>query len=192
MKPLVVDPSKPIVAPRPEFMAFRAVAFRVPIGSDLDENTAISAKRIYDVAVRHAEVLFEIDSDGGLVEYLGVIVEVIYDLIESGVDVRALVYDKCYSAAMTLLMIFPAAARYCQPQSKFMIHSAHFGPGSPKLTPEGQMYVAEQNRLYILDPIVASTRITRRSLQAALNTGSDLFISAPEALELGIVSAIIK
>ncbi|GAC1371003.1 MAG: hypothetical protein NVSMB39_4410 [Candidatus Saccharimonadales bacterium] len=192
MAKLRLAPNKPRVEPRPDFEAFKATAFPISIGSNLKEIDAIKAQKSYITARHHDTILFTIDSNGGHLEYVGLIIEVIYDLMDSGIDVRVIAEDKRYSIAMSIFISFPPAARYCGPQTKFMIHSVHFGANQPELTPEGREFVADRNRLYILDPVVAGTRIARESLQAVLDSGEDLFIPASEALQLRIVSAIIK
>ena len=196
MTQLRIDPSKPRVDPLPFFAAFEAAAFVIPIGSDLGENDARMAKEIYARASRYSNVLFAINSDGGDPRQIGLINELILDLMDTkiqdnNIDVRAVVRNKCFSAAMTIFMTFPASARYCSYVSRFLIHSVHFGRDAPKLNPDEMRQLSFINRHYVIDAISENTLISQESLQEVVDAGKDIYISAPEALELGIVSAIV-
>ncbi len=192
MVALRLDPSKPQVAPRSDFAEFRRLAYPIHIGSDLSEIDADKAQIAFRSARRHDKVLFEIDSNGGQLKHTNRLLAVIYELLDLGIDVRVLVGEKCFSVAMSVLMFFPAEARYCRPTSSFMIHSIHFGDHEIEMSPKIQRFVKRKNKLFFLDLISASTRISKESLREVLDSGEDVFISASEALELGIVSAIIN
>ena len=191
MVALSLDPSKPQVAPRSDFDEFRKSAYPIHIGSSLTEIDADKAQIAFRSARRHDKVLFDIDSNGGQLKHTSRLLTVIYELLDLGIDVRVLVGDKCFSVAMSVLMFFPAEARYCRPNSSFMIHSIHFGDNEIEMSPQIQRFVKKKNKLFFLNLIPASTRITKESLREVLDSREDVFITASEALELGIVSAII-
>jgi ATP-dependent protease ClpP protease subunit len=117
---LRADPHKPHVAALPDFDEFRREAFTIEIGSNLKKIDWMKARQAYRQARHRDKVLLTVDSNGGFIEYTSQINEIIYDLMDSEVDVRILATGKCYSAAMSIFTILPAERRYCISGTVFM------------------------------------------------------------------------
>ena len=98
------------------------------------------------------------------------------------------------SSALAVLLSVPLEFRYCTSKTKFVIHSSRFST-------EDGFIITDLSAKQISDIRVANARqceyllsgsqIAKPSLLPVMDTYEDIVIRAKEALELGLVSAII-
>lgn len=95
------------------------------------------------------------------------------------------------SMGISVLLAVPLEARSASRNTTFMIHqvlSAMFGKVADL---ENRLDESKRIQAIIWDTIAKNTRITREQLQDCYDHKRDWYISAEEALELGLISKIV-
>ena len=191
---LEVDLSKPLPILRSDYDSFRDEASEVLIDKSLYWEHADYFKDNFE-AIREDNVLVYLNSSGGYMAMALIISEVISNIRSRGLEVRIVTGGLCQSAAMTVLMSVPPECRYAERETKFLIHSARFNDpetGRPMtgLSRRAQFRIRSGNNAQ-LRHITAGSHITEKSLRRFLKSQADVEFTSQEALDMGLVSAIV-
>lgn len=114
----------------------------------------------------------------------------LYSLMKnSPLNIITVGYGEIMSAGV--MVFLGGSKRYCYPHTTFMIHSVHSGTwGKLKELEDNVIETKRVNEIYF-NAIVSNTKITRQQLDDIQEKKQDWFITADEALKLGIVDKII-
>ncbi len=188
---LAADQNKAVAAPKPGFVEFYERAHRVSIDDFITRESAARFSKAVHKSSKYGNIVIEFNSGGGISHYAQSVYTALRILLQDPeCDVRALVTAECSSAALSILMAIPADRRYGSSQAHFVIHSAR--PDRPYSGhPERRKETERINRDFVEEPLAQGTRINQPKLHELLATWQELHLGPREALELGIVSAII-
>jgi len=158
---------------------------------EFDEDTAKNAvKSILDFQQENPkkDILLVINSYGGVVDDFIAIHDVIRHMVIC--DVATICIGKAMSAGQMLLISGAKGKRFILPNSRVLIHS--LSSETWGTLPEMQNEIRESERQQkILDSLIIKyTKITKKKLAELM--AKDSYITAQEALEMGIVDAIVK
>jgi ATP-dependent protease ClpP protease subunit len=102
-------------------------------------------------------------------------------LLDQCNQVFVLVAGNCSSAAVPFIMAVPVQRRIAGRNSQFMFHPSSGGSSNGR---------AHIDRHWAGETVLSGTRIDPESMQKVLSPGKESYLTAQEALNLGIVSAI--
>ncbi len=138
------------------------------------------------------EIQIFINSNGGNVDALMPLV----DLIDSFKDkkiIKTIVLGKAFSAGAMLLLCGHKGQRFAYAHSEILIHEV--ASGTNKYCKNSQMqldakWLARTNEL-LADLIKQRTKMSSKDIAKFMNSNTDEFISAQQALKFGIIDKIL-
>jgi ATP-dependent protease ClpP protease subunit len=116
-------------------------------------------------------------------------------LYETQQDVQVVVSGYCHSAGLSILMAVPVERRFATHESSFMIHPCSAVDDNGRLVTElSQAQIVsmrDTNDRWIVNLIAENSAVEKSSLQELINAGQEAFLTAEEALELGLIGGIL-
>lgn len=106
--------------------------------------------------------------------------------------VHTIAIGKVMSAGVLLVAAGTKGSRLIGKSTRIMIHPISAGMEGTVFTMENEM--AETRRMQVLmeELLLAETKMTKAQLQAIMKKGHDTYLTAKEAVKLGIVDAIFE
>lgn len=153
----------------------------------IEINAYDEEQRMEDIYYKANPINLFLTTDGGNVEE-GL---AIYDAIKySKTPVDIYVLGKCYSAGF--LILGAGTHRFAYPNARFMIHELSYSlPYNKLATHEDYTNEFKENQKQVNKLILSDTNISREELQWHCEHKKDWFMSAEEALNLGVIDKII-
>lgn len=146
------------------------------------------------IAEKAERVTVQVSTQGGIIDYAWSMFENLRLMAEI-VDTRILVVGPCKSAGVSLIMAVSRERRFATRKSEFMIHSALSTDGQGKVIdcpgPENRARIDHYNQNWVTGLLANNTHINGDDLATLLESGQCAWLSAQEALELGIVGGIV-
>ena len=133
---------------------------------------------------------FIISTEGGHVSEMFAIYDMMRSLKSEGIEIHTCGLGKVMSAGVLLLAAGTQGKRRIGKNTQIMIHdisSGHFG--SMREIQNDAKQIRRLRDLYV-DSLIEETKITKRKINNILNKHIDIYFSAEEALEIGIVDEI--
>lgn len=116
---------------------------------------------------------------------------------QPGADVCVLVIGPCQSAGVPFIMAVPVEKRWATRNSRFGIHACKSITNNGEITnpehlsPGNKAELEHSNSVWTIDLLARNTAIDRACLTEIIEGDHDVFFSAQEALEHGVIGGII-
>jgi ATP-dependent protease ClpP protease subunit len=188
--PLATAHTEPPISKTPQELYGAEI---ITVIGEVDSYTAVAFAASCHKVIRRKvpRVTVQISTHGGKVDYAWAMFEQLR-LLAQVIDTKVLVVGPCQSAGVSLIMAVERSRRFATTNSEFMIHStSNMGQPRDTLDPEQRARVDQCNEEWVKNIIAAGTYISPDDLEAIVDSGLCTYISASQALELGIIGGIV-
>jgi ATP-dependent Clp endopeptidase proteolytic subunit ClpP len=164
----------------------------VVIPEEIDEEKAIEA--ILKLISLHRElpdnesITLFICSGGGTCDVSLAIIDTIEQIKKEGRVVKAYCTGRVESMACYIALSCTKGERYTTPKTTFMVHDIHWNPEGSSIDIKNKYKSLEITNTHIKNLI---SNYSSEKLLELIETNTDRFLYAEEALELGIIDSIL-
>jgi len=137
-----------------------------------------------------SDIEFFISSGGGSVNDMFAVYDLLM-LVKNNRDVATFGYGKIYSAAVVLLAAGTKGKRYMSKHARLMIHHCSTNAAGSHLDIKCGFEELQQLEGMMVKAIADNSKLSVKKLYKLISNNTDVFFSAEEALEMGIVDKII-
>lgn len=117
----------------------------------------------------------------------------LYDVIKHvSCPIHTVGLGKVMSAGVLILASGKKGCRTIGQSARVMIHSVSAGSEGTPFQIKNELVEVERQQKFMEDLLLRETKISRSKLNQMMNSGTNIYLNAQEALKLGIVDAIIE
>ena len=139
---------------------------------------------------RRKPIKFYISTYGGSADDMFALYDVMRNITDSS-EIHTIGLGKVMSAGVLLLAAGTKGKRQIGKNCRVMIHSVMGGNGGSLYNMLNEMEAIEQLQKTFVDCLVAETKMTHKDVKKMLERKVNVYLSAEEAVELGIADIIV-